>query len=108
MLSFQYYFKITCDSAGRRQGENVCKSFQSASSSLQWLIHITHSFIHSGDLYSASSRHYSSEALPAQSRPQKKDLCFLRSENGVKEVQAPRSSITQRTRNKLNARVTAE
>ena len=33
-----------------------------------------HSFIHSGDLYSASSRHYYSEALPAQSRPKKKDL----------------------------------
>src|SRR6218665_188534 len=27
-----------------------------------------YSFIHSGDLHSASSRHYSSEALPAQSR----------------------------------------
>src|SRR6218665_3696145 len=33
-----------------------------------------HSFIHSGDLYSASSRHYYSEALPAQSWPKKKDL----------------------------------
>jgi len=33
-----------------------------------------YSFIHSGDLYSASSRHYYSEALPAQSRPKKKDL----------------------------------
>src|SRR6218665_1199381 len=32
------------------------------------------SFIHSGDLYSASSRHYYSKALPAQSRPKKKDL----------------------------------
>jgi len=31
------------------------------------------SFIHSGDLYSASSRHYYSEAHPVQSRP-KKDL----------------------------------
>src|SRR6218665_471795 len=28
-------------------------------------------FIHSGDLYSASSRHYYSEALPAQSWPKK-------------------------------------
>src|SRR6218665_1431347 len=32
-----------------------------------------HSFIHSGDLYSASSRDYYSEALPAQPRT-KKDL----------------------------------
>jgi len=30
--------------------------------------------INSGDLYSASSRHYHSEALPAQSRPKKKAL----------------------------------
>jgi len=34
---------------------------------------LSHSFIHSGDLYSASSRDYCSEALPAQSRPKKKD-----------------------------------
>src|SRR6218665_2668446 len=33
-----------------------------------------HSFIHSGDLYSAYSRDYYSEALPAQSRTKKKDL----------------------------------
>src|SRR6218665_406724 len=33
-----------------------------------------HSFIHSGDLYSASSRDYYSEALPAQPRTKKKDL----------------------------------
>jgi len=33
-----------------------------------------HSFIHSGDLYSASSRYYYSEALLAQARPQKKNL----------------------------------
>ena len=33
-----------------------------------------HSFIHSGDLYSASSRDYCSEALPAQPRTKKKDL----------------------------------
>src|SRR6218665_1316241 len=33
-----------------------------------------HSFIHSGDLYSASSRDYYSEALPAQSRTKKKDF----------------------------------
>ena len=33
-----------------------------------------YSFIHSGDLYSATSRHYYSEALRAQSRPKKKDL----------------------------------
>ena len=33
-----------------------------------------HSFNHSGDLYSTSSRHYYSEALPAQSRPKRKDL----------------------------------
>ena len=33
-----------------------------------------YSFIHSGDLYSASSRDYYSEALPAQSRPKKKDF----------------------------------
>jgi len=43
-----------------------------------WLIsyHVLyiHSFIHSGNLYSASSKHYYSEALPAQSRPKKKDL----------------------------------
>jgi len=32
------------------------------------------SFIHSGDLYSASSRHYYPEALPAQSCSKKKDL----------------------------------
>ena len=32
------------------------------------------SFIHSGDLYSASSRDYYSEALPAQPRTKKKDL----------------------------------
>src|SRR6218665_2312114 len=32
------------------------------------------SFIHSGDLYSASSTDYYSEALPAQSRTKKKDL----------------------------------
>src|SRR6218665_2576343 len=31
----------------------------------------TYSFIHSGDLYSASSRDYYSEALPAQSRTKK-------------------------------------
>src|SRR6218665_92691 len=31
-------------------------------------------FIHSGDLYRASSRHYYSEALPAQSQPKKKDF----------------------------------
>jgi len=35
----------------------------------QWI-----SFIHSGDLYSASSRDYYSEALPAQSRTKKKDF----------------------------------
>jgi len=35
---------------------------------------IFYSFIHSGDLYSASSRHYYSEAHPAQSRPKKKNL----------------------------------
>ena len=35
---------------------------------------IIHSFIHSGDLYSASSRDYYSEALPAQPRTKKKDL----------------------------------
>src|SRR6218665_2567936 len=34
---------------------------------------IVHSFIHSGDLYSASSRDYYSEALPAQSRAKKKE-----------------------------------
>src|SRR6218665_4091289 len=33
-----------------------------------------HSFIHSEDLYSASSRDYYSEALPAQPRTKKKDL----------------------------------
>src|SRR6218665_4018502 len=33
-----------------------------------------HSFIHSGDLYSASSRDYYSEALPAQPRTKKKDF----------------------------------
>src|SRR6218665_399612 len=33
-----------------------------------------HSFIHSGDLYSASSRDYYSEALRAQSRTKKKDF----------------------------------
>jgi len=33
---------------------------------------IIHSFIHSGDLYSASSRHYYSEALPAQSRQRRR------------------------------------
>src|SRR6218665_203981 len=32
------------------------------------------SFIHSRDLYSASSRYYYSEALQAQSRPKKKDF----------------------------------
>src|SRR6218665_2047463 len=32
-----------------------------------------HSFIHSEDLYSASSRDYYSEALPAQPRTKKKD-----------------------------------
>src|SRR6218665_371445 len=34
--------------------------------------HFIHSFIHSGDLYSASSRGYYSEALPAQPRTKKK------------------------------------
>jgi len=33
-----------------------------------------HSLAHSGDLYSTSSRDYHSEALPAQSRPKKKDF----------------------------------
>ena len=33
-----------------------------------------HSFMHSGDLYSASSRDYYSEALPAQPRTKQKDL----------------------------------
>jgi len=33
-----------------------------------------YSVIHSGDLYSASSRDYYSEALPAQSRAYKKDF----------------------------------
>jgi len=37
-------------------------------------LEIIHSFIHSGDLYSASSRVYYSEALPAQSRTKKKDF----------------------------------
>jgi len=37
-------------------------------------MYVIHSFIHSGDLYSASSRHYYSEALPAQSQPKKKDF----------------------------------
>ena len=35
---------------------------------------IIHSFIHSGDLYSASSRDYYSEALAAQPRTKKKDF----------------------------------
>src|SRR6218665_1120823 len=35
---------------------------------------VIHSFIHSGDLYSASSRDHYSEALPAQPRTKKKDL----------------------------------
>ena len=35
---------------------------------------VIHSFIHSGDLYSTSSRDYYSEALPAQSRIKKKDV----------------------------------
>ena len=34
---------------------------------------LTDSFIHSGDLYSAFSRDYYSEALPAQSRTKRKD-----------------------------------
>jgi len=38
------------------------------------LILFIHSFIHSGDLYSASPRHYYSESLQAQSWPKKKDL----------------------------------
>ena len=38
------------------------------------IITVIHSFIHSGDLYSASSRDYYSEALPAQPRTKKKDL----------------------------------
>ena len=33
-----------------------------------------HSFIHSGDLYSASSRDYYSQALPAKSRTKKNDF----------------------------------
>ena len=33
-----------------------------------------YSFIHSRDLYSASSRNYNSEALPDQSRPKKQDF----------------------------------
>src|SRR6218665_1010337 len=33
-----------------------------------------HSFIHSGDLYSASSRDYYSEVLPAQPQTKKKDF----------------------------------
>src|SRR6218665_2184556 len=38
------------------------------------MLHVfIHSFIHSGDLYSASSRDYYSEALPAQSRTKNKD-----------------------------------
>jgi len=32
------------------------------------------SFIHSGDLYSASSRNYYSEALPSKSQTKKKDF----------------------------------
>jgi len=43
---------------------------------------IIDSFIHSGDLYSASSRHYYSEALPAQSRPKKKDLMEMQNLEG--------------------------
>jgi len=35
---------------------------------------LVHSFTHSGDLYSASSIHNYSEALPAQSPPKKKDF----------------------------------
>src|SRR6218665_644923 len=35
---------------------------------------LIHSFIHSGDLYSASSRDCYSEALPVQPRTKKKDL----------------------------------
>ena len=34
-------------------------------------------FIHSGDLYSASSRDYYSEALPAQSRTKNKDVVYI-------------------------------
>src|SRR6218665_3888549 len=32
--------------------------------------------MHCGDLYSASSRRYYSEALPTQSRPKKKEYCI--------------------------------
>src|SRR6218665_377491 len=44
---------------------------------ITWFLHYQcgepiHSFIHSGDLYSASSRDYYSEALPAQSRTKRR------------------------------------
>jgi len=38
---------------------------------------LIHSVIHSGDLYSASSRHYYSEALRAQSQTKKKDSLWI-------------------------------
>ena len=41
-----------------------------------------HPFIHSRDLYSASSRHYNSEALPTQSRTKKKDFGEMKTLEG--------------------------
>src|SRR6218665_223460 len=40
-------------------------------------VNTDHSFTHSGDLYSASSRDYYSEALPAQSCSKKKDHFYI-------------------------------
>jgi len=40
----------------------------------QRTVSFIHSFVHSGNLFSASSRDYYSEALPAQSRTKKKDF----------------------------------
>jgi len=54
-----------------------------------------HSFIHSGDLYSASSRHYYSEALAAQSQPKKKD--FREMQNLEGEVISKERSSTGRS-----------
>src|SRR6218665_532054 len=42
--------------------------------SLHHCVPYIHSFIHSGDLYSTSSRDYYSEALPSQSWTKKKDF----------------------------------
>src|SRR6218665_4024346 len=54
--------------------EKITKTQHEYSIKMQCIFIATHSFIHSGDLCSASSRHYYSEALPAQSQPKKKDF----------------------------------